>query len=42
LPLEVTVSPDELARLIQPFETTVVDVTLVRLPSEKVFRLSRA
>jgi len=41
LPLEVTVSPEELARLIQPFETTIVDVTLVRLPSEKVFRLTR-
>ena len=39
LPMTIDVPPALLRDLIQPFRTTVLDVTLLRLPSEKVFSL---
>ncbi len=41
VPLNVRISGEDLARFIQPFRTTVIDVVLQRLPSEKVFELTR-
>ncbi len=40
LPLTITLRPTIVRRIIQPFHTTLIDVTLLRLPSEKVFALS--
>jgi len=41
LPLDVSLKGNQLARLIQPFRTTVIDVELLRLPTEKVFKLKK-
>ena len=39
LPVRARLSPTLLRKIIQPFRTTVVDVTLLRLPSRKVFQV---
>lgn len=39
LPMRLRLTPEQLRTLVQPFRTTVVDVTLLRLPSGEVFEL---
>ena len=40
VPLSVRLTPQQVQRVLQTFRTTVVDVELVRLPSQRVFRLT--
>ncbi len=40
VPLSVRLTPQQVRRVLQTFRTTVVDVELVRLPSQRVFRLT--
>ena len=42
LPLCLTLSGARLRRFVQAYRTTVVDVTLLRLPAPGVFRIGRA
>ncbi len=42
LPLKIDLSPDQQRQILQPFRTTLIDVTLLRLPSEKVFAMTPA
>lgn len=39
-PLSIKLTPSKIRALIQSFRTTIVDVTLLRLPSAKVFELT--
>ena len=39
LPLRMRLSADRLAQFVKPHETTIIDVTLMRLPSKKTFSL---
>ena len=41
-PLTIARRPTVVRRIIQPFHTTLIDVTLLWLPSEKVFELSQS
>ncbi len=41
LPLRISLSNDELRALIQPHRATIIDVTLLRLPSPKVYQVVR-
>lgn len=41
IPLEIHLTPDEIRSYIKEFETTVLDLTLMRLPSQKVFAITR-
>lgn len=41
LPLHIPLTNDQLKDLIQPHRTTVIDVTLLRLPSPEVYQLIR-
>jgi|ERR1700736_1726492 len=41
LPLRIPLTNDELKDLIQPHRTTIIDVTLLRLPSPEVYQLVR-
>ncbi len=41
LPLRIPLSNDELRQLVQPHRTTIIDVTLLRLPSPKLYELIR-
>jgi hypothetical protein len=41
LPLRIPLSNDQLKELVQPQRTTIIDVTLLRLPSPKVYQLIR-
>ncbi len=40
LPLTIDLEPEEIRRLVQPFRTTLIDVKLLRLPSEEVFKFA--
>ncbi|MBD5780816.1 hypothetical protein IEN85_15050 [Pelagicoccus sp. NFK12] len=40
-PLSIKLTPSKIQALIQSFRTTIVDVTLLRLPTTKVFELSK-
>lgn len=42
LPVMLPLSAKVLRDLIQPFKTSVVDITMLRLPSQKVFALTQA
>ena len=42
VPLRLPLTGDQLRQMVQSFRTTVIDVTLLRLPSAKVFKLSKA
>lgn len=42
LPLTIRLSGEQVEHLIRPFETTVVDITLLRLPSAQVFQIEQA
>jgi len=39
VPMNLELSSQEVMAIIEPFKTTVVDITLLRLPSEKVFEV---
>lgn len=41
-PLSIKLTPTKIRALIQSFRTTIVDVTLLRLPSQKVFEIEQA
>ncbi|MDH5388573.1 MAG: hypothetical protein OEY06_08995 [Gammaproteobacteria bacterium] len=41
LPVNIHLTTDLIQRVIQNFRTTIVDVVLVRLPSEKVFNIEK-
>ena len=41
LPLTIELTKADVSKVLQGFRTTVVDVTLLRLPSPRVFRLTR-
>lgn len=40
-PLSIKLTPSKIRALVQSFRTTIIDVTLLRLPRTKVFELSR-
>ncbi|MDQ8184889.1 hypothetical protein [Pelagicoccus sp. SDUM812002] len=40
-PLSIKLTPSKIQSLIQSFRTTIIDVTLLRLPTTKVFELSK-
>ena len=42
VPLTLSLSAQQIGRILASFQTTVVDVTLVRLPSQKVFAITPA
>ncbi len=42
VPLRVILSPDQLRAQVKSFQTTIVDVVLLRLPSAKVFSITPA
>ena len=42
LPLPIEFTKTDISRVLQSFRTTVVDVTLLRLPSSRVFRLTNS
>ena len=42
LPLTIALTPGQLKKLIEPFRTTVIDITLLRLPSAGVFELRKS
>jgi hypothetical protein len=42
LPLTIEFTKTDISRVLQSFRTTVVDVTLLRLPSSRVFRLTKS
>ncbi|WP_372808501.1 hypothetical protein [Pontiella sp.] len=42
VPLRVCMSPERLRRQLKSFQTTIVDVVLLRLPSAKVFNITPA
>lgn len=41
VPLEIHLTPDDIRSYIKEFETTIIDLTLMRLPSQKVFAITR-
>ena len=42
VPLTIDLSRARLKRFLRTFQTTVIDVTLARLPSQRVFQVARA
>ncbi|MDQ6955267.1 MAG: alpha/beta hydrolase [Mariprofundaceae bacterium] len=42
IPLTISLSPDQIKRAVQSFRTTIFDIEFMRLPSEKVFAISKA
>jgi len=42
IPLTISLHPDQIRSAIQSFRTTIFDIELMRLPSEKVFSISRS
>jgi hypothetical protein len=42
VPMNLNLSPDDINAILQSFHTTIIDLTLVRLPSAKVFEISPA
>ncbi len=42
VPMNLHLSSDDIKAILQSFRTTIIDITLVRLPSEKVFEISPA
>lgn len=40
IPLNLRLSTKEMQQLFQPFQTTILDITLVRLPKPEVFRIN--
>ena len=42
LPLMIELEPEQIRSMIQAFRTTLIDITLLRLPSKNVFSLTRA
>ena len=42
LPLLLSLSGDRVREVVQSFRTTIIDVTLLRLPSARVFKLSKS
>jgi len=41
LPLTMSLSNDELMTVIEGFKTTIIDITLLRLPSDEVFKIEK-
>jgi len=41
LPLSIKLSPEQIRHAIQSFRTTIFDIELMRLPSDKVFAISK-
>jgi hypothetical protein len=37
----MSLSNDELMKVIEGFKTTVIDITLLRLPSDEVFKIEK-
>ena len=42
LPVRIRLTAAEVRTVVQPFRTTLIEVTMLRLPSRKVFTISRA
>ena len=42
LPLNLRLSAKEMQALLTPFQTTLIDIELLRLPSRNVFRIQKA
>ncbi|MBF0275791.1 MAG: hypothetical protein HQK84_11230, partial [Nitrospinae bacterium] len=42
LPLTISLTPEQIRKVIQSFRTTIFDITLLRLPSEKVFSITKS
>jgi len=42
IPMNIELNNDDINSLLQSFRTTIVDITLVRLPSRKVFEITKA
>ena len=41
LPLTITLDSDQIQGIVQSFRTTIFDIELLRLPSEKVFAITK-
>ena len=41
VPLRLRLTPTQVRKMIQSFRTTIVDITMLRLPSEKVFSIQK-
>jgi hypothetical protein len=41
VPMNLHLSSDDIKAIVQSFRTTIIDITLLRLPSEKVFEVSK-
>jgi hypothetical protein len=42
VPMNLHLSSDDIRAILQSFRTTIIDITLVRLPSEHVFEITKA
>ncbi len=42
VPMNICLGSDDLKRILQNFRTTIIDITLVRLPSNKVFDITKS
>ena len=41
VPLRISLTAKEIASILKSFQTTVIDIQLARLPSQKVFKIAR-
>jgi hypothetical protein len=41
VPLKISLTGDQVATIIKSFQTTIIEVQLARLPSQKVFKISQ-
>ncbi|MCW8878841.1 MAG: hypothetical protein OQJ89_03310 [Kangiellaceae bacterium] len=41
VPLNLSLTTEQIQKVMESFKTTIIDITLVRLPSEKVFAITR-
>ena len=41
VPLKISLKGSEVATILKSFQTTIIDVQLARLPSHKVFKISK-
>ena len=41
VPLNIGLSSEDICHILQNFRTTIIDITLVRLPSDQVFKIEK-
>jgi hypothetical protein len=41
VPLKISLTGNQVATILKSFQTTIIDIQLARLPSQKVFKISK-